>query len=171
VAQTPCPVLCPVVCLLLLLCLLFATSFSQRLNKQMGFTAIEYGVGSGLYFLGYGLFILPSTFITIKYGARRWMGCTTFVCGLLGMMHALISNRQGFFVLRCLIGLAEAGGGSSAGHLLAQFYPKSRFVEDSGTSTSQPTVSSGSTVVQPMSLRAVGPSWHVAQPICRLFSS
>ena len=92
----------------------------------MGFTAIEYGVGSGLYFLGYGAFILPSTFMTIKYGARRWMGVMTFMCGVLGMLHALIADRPGFYVLRCLLGVAEAAGGSSAGHLLAQFYPKNR---------------------------------------------
>lgn len=98
-----------------------------RLNKQLGFTAVEYGVGSGLYFLGYGLFILPSTFITIKYGARRWVGAMTAATGVLGMCHALIANRPGFFLLRCLLGLAEAGGGSSAGHLLAQFYPKNRW--------------------------------------------
>lgn len=96
------------------------------MNKQMGFTALEYGLGSGLYFLGYGLAILPSTFLTIKHGARRWVGAMTLVTGLLGMCHALIANKTGFYVLRCLLGLAEAGGGSSAGHLLAQFYPKDR---------------------------------------------
>jgi MFS family permease len=92
----------------------------------MGFTALEYGVGSGLYFLGYGACILPSTFMTIKYGARRWVGCMTIITGAIGMCHALISDRQGFYVLRMLLGAAEAGGGSSLGHLLAQFYPKSR---------------------------------------------
>lgn len=94
----------------------------------MGFTALEYGLGSGLYFLGYGLAILPSTFLTInlKHGARRWVGAMTLVTGLLGMCHILITNKTGFYVLRCLLGLAEAGGGSSAGHLLAQFYPKDR---------------------------------------------
>lgn len=92
----------------------------------MGFTALDYGLGSGLYFLGYGLAILPSTFLTIKHGARRWVGATTLVTGVLGMCHALIANKAGFYVLRCLLGLAEAGGGSSAGHLLAQFYPKDR---------------------------------------------
>jgi MFS family permease len=92
----------------------------------MGFTAVEYGVGSGLYFLGYGLFILPSTFITIKHGARRWVGAMTVVTGVLGVCHALIRNKPGFYILRCLLGVAEAGGGSSAGHLLAQFYPKNR---------------------------------------------
>jgi hypothetical protein len=46
--------------------------------------------------------------------------------GVLGMCHALIANKAGFYVLRCLLGLAEAGGGSSAGHLLAQFFPKDR---------------------------------------------
>jgi hypothetical protein len=99
----------------------------HRLNKQMGFSALEYGVGSGLYFLGYGLGIVPSTFATIRYGARRWLGVMTILCGVLGMAHALIHNRTSFFVLRCFLGLIEAGTGSSAGHLLAQFYPKSRW--------------------------------------------
>lgn len=97
-----------------------------RLNQQLGFTALEYGIGSGLYFLGYGVSILPSTFATIKYGARRCLGLMTFACGVVGMLHGLINNRASFYVLRCLLGMTEAGGGSSAGHLLAQFYPKDR---------------------------------------------
>lgn len=97
-----------------------------RLNKQLGFSALEYGVGSGLFFLGYGVCILPSTFMTIKYGARRWLGAMTFLCGVVGMCHALLVDRQGFYALRCLLGVVEAAGGSSAGHVLAQFYPKNR---------------------------------------------
>lgn len=97
-----------------------------RLNGQLGFSALEYGVGSGLYFLGFGALILPSTFVTVKYGARRWVGAMTAAAGVLGMCHALIGSRTGFYLLRCLLGVAEAGGGSSAGHLLAQFYPKNR---------------------------------------------
>jgi MFS family permease len=64
----------------------------------------------------------------MRHGARRWMGTITFACGVVGMLHALISSRPGFYVLRCLLGLAEAGGGSSTGHLLAQFYPRDRCV-------------------------------------------
>lgn len=111
----------------------------------MGFTALEYGVGSGLYFLGYGACILPSTFMTIKYGARRWVGCMTVLTGAIGMCHALISDRRGFYVLRMLLGAAEAGGGSSLGHLLAQFYPKSRCgTGGRGSRRTQRNVSTGS---------------------------
>lgn len=99
-----------------------------RLNKQLHFTPVEYGIGSGMYFLGYGAAILPSTFMTLKLGAGRWMGLMTCVCGVVGMTHALMANREGFYVLRLLMGVAEAGGGSSTGHLLAQFWPKSRSV-------------------------------------------
>ena len=97
-----------------------------RLNPQLGFSALEYGVGSGLYFLGYGAFILPATFCTIKYGARVSLGCMTFACGVVGMLHALIQDRTGFYVIRCMLGVVEAGSAASGGHLLAQFYPANK---------------------------------------------
>jgi hypothetical protein len=49
-------------------------------------------VGSGLYFLGYGLAILPSTFVTIKHGARRWVGAMTLVTGMHNSLVVVVAG-------------------------------------------------------------------------------
>lgn len=96
------------------------------MNQQLGFSSLEYGIGGGLYYAGFGVAMLPSTFMTMRFGARLWMGSMAIVWGIISTCHALIRSKTGFYVLRCLLGLAEAAGSSSGGHLIAQFYPKNR---------------------------------------------
>eukprot|EP00775_Hariotina_reticulata_P006565 gene6565-6793_t len=99
-----------------------------ELNADLGLTAVDFGVGAGLFFLSYGLGMVPSTFMTMKYGAV-WFGFITISKGTISACSALMVNRVGLFVLRFLLGLAEAGFVSSAFHLLSQFYPKDRIAK------------------------------------------
>eukprot|EP00775_Hariotina_reticulata_P006568 gene6568-6796_t len=96
-----------------------------ELNADLGLSAVDFGVGSGLFYLTYGLGMVPSTFMTMKYGAL-WYGFITIAWGIISTCSALMANRAGLFVLRMLLGLAEGGFITSAFHLLSQFYPKDR---------------------------------------------
>eukprot|EP00878_Enallax_costatus_P014248 GHUV01014903.1.p1 GENE.GHUV01014903.1~~GHUV01014903.1.p1 ORF type:complete len:424 (+),score=46.11 GHUV01014903.1:395-1666(+) len=78
-----------------------------------------------MFALGYGIAHLPSTFVTMRLGARWWYSTITVAWGIVATCGALITNRTGLCIQRLLLGVAEAGAIPSALHLLAQFYPKS----------------------------------------------
>jgi len=75
------------------------------MNKALGFSAAVFGLGSGVFFVGYFLFEIPSNLLLAKVGARRWIarilitwgivsGLTAFVCGASGpsMAYAFCSD-------------------------------------------------------------------------------
>lgn len=79
------------------------------MNKELGFTPEMYGFGAGIFFIGYFLFELPSNLIMHKVGARLWMFRIMLTWGLISMATALVHSASSFYILRFLLGLAEAG--------------------------------------------------------------
>ncbi|WIA31251.1 hypothetical protein OEZ86_001249 [Tetradesmus obliquus] len=103
-----------------------AISFAAlQMNGQLGLSLQDYGLGSGLFFLGYGVAMVPSTYLTMLYGAK-WYAAITVAWGVVAACCAFVTSRAGFFATRLLLGLAEAGAWPSASHLLCQFYPSDR---------------------------------------------
>jgi ACS family tartrate transporter-like MFS transporter len=78
-------------------------------NRDLGLTAGEYGWGAGLLFLGYCFFELPSNLALERFGARRWIARIMITWGAIGCGMALVTGSVGFYVLRFLLGAAEAG--------------------------------------------------------------
>jgi ACS family tartrate transporter-like MFS transporter len=78
-------------------------------NRDLGLTTTEYGWGAGLLFLGYCLFELPSNLALERFGARRWIARIMITWGVIGCGMALVTGRDGFYLLRFLLGAAEAG--------------------------------------------------------------
>jgi MFS family permease len=78
-------------------------------NHDLGLTAVQYGWGAGLLFLGYSFFELPSNLALERFGARRWLARIMVTWGLLGCTMALVSGPLSFYALRLLLGIAEAG--------------------------------------------------------------
>jgi len=78
-------------------------------NKDLGLTAAQYGFGAGLLFLGYSFFELPSNLALERFGARRWLARIMITWGLIGCGMALVTGPMSFYVLRFLLGVAEAG--------------------------------------------------------------
>jgi ACS family tartrate transporter-like MFS transporter len=68
-----------------------------------------FGIGSGIFFLGYFLFEVPSTIILHKVGARFWIGRVMITWGLVSIVMAFTRGPLSFYVFRFLLGLAEAG--------------------------------------------------------------
>ncbi|WIA31173.1 hypothetical protein OEZ86_001180 [Tetradesmus obliquus] len=94
-----------------------------QLNAELGFTPQDYGLGAGFFSLGYGIGHVPSTFVTMRCGARWWYSSITIAWGVVATCAALIHNRTGLFLQRFFLGITEAGAIPSALHLMSQFYP------------------------------------------------
>src|ERR1700683_4839646 len=80
----------------------------QMLN-DLRFSETIYGMGAGIFFLGYFLFEIPSNLMLHKVGARAWMGRIMVTWGLVSMACAFVRGPTSFYILRFLLGLAEAG--------------------------------------------------------------
>jgi ACS family tartrate transporter-like MFS transporter len=100
------------------LMLLYFVAFLDRINvgfaaltmnKDVGLTSKMFGLGAGIFFLGYFAFEVPSTVILHKVGARFWIGRVMITWGLVSIAMAFTRGPISFYVLRFLLGLAEAG--------------------------------------------------------------
>ncbi|PPQ28456.1 MFS transporter [Rhodopila globiformis] len=82
---------------------------SLSMNKDLGFSAEIYGIGSGIFFFGYFLAEIPSNLILSKVGARRWIARILITWGVISGLTALVRGTWSFLGIRFLLGLAEAG--------------------------------------------------------------
>jgi len=101
---------------LLLLCYLFAhldrinIGFAKmQMSADLNFSDTVYGFGAGLFFIAYALFGVPSNMALDRVGPRRWIATLMVVWGALSASMFLIDSAMGFYVLRFLLGVAEAG--------------------------------------------------------------
>jgi ACS family tartrate transporter-like MFS transporter len=79
------------------------------MNADIGLSAAAYGLGSGIFFIGYFLFEIPSNLILERVGARRWIARIMVTWGVLSACMALVQGPTSFYVVRFLLGAAEAG--------------------------------------------------------------
>jgi MFS transporter, ACS family, tartrate transporter len=79
------------------------------MNKDLGFSASVFGFGAGIFFWGYFLFEVPSNVILEKVGARLWIARVMISWGLVSGAMALVQGQTSFYILRFLLGAAEAG--------------------------------------------------------------
>jgi len=79
------------------------------MNQDLGFSPEVYGWGTGVFFLGYLLFEVPSNLIMEKVGARLWLSRIMITWAIVSMAFAFVQGPVMFASLRFLLGLAEAG--------------------------------------------------------------
>jgi MFS transporter, ACS family, tartrate transporter len=79
------------------------------MNQDVGLSPYIYGWGAGIFFFGYFLFEVPSNVILEKVGARLWIARIMISWGLVSAAMAFIQGPTSFFILRFLLGVAEAG--------------------------------------------------------------
>ncbi|MEM7400118.1 MAG: MFS transporter, partial [Pseudomonadota bacterium] len=100
------------------LCLAYAVNFLDRvnvgfaaldMNEDLGFSPAVYGFGAGVFFLGYILFEIPSNLALRRFGARIWIARIMISWGIVACAMALVYSETSFYVLRALLGIAEAG--------------------------------------------------------------
>lgn len=80
-----------------------------QMNRDLGFSDAVYGLGAGIFFIGYVIFEVPSNLILHRVGARTWIARIMVTWGLVAVAMAFVQNAGGFYTLRFLLGVAEAG--------------------------------------------------------------
>src|SRR5262245_12589105 len=79
------------------------------MNKDLGLSAYVFGWGAGIFFLGYFLFEVPSNIILEKVGARVWIARIMVTWGIISAAMAFVGGETSFYIVRFLLGAAEAG--------------------------------------------------------------
>jgi len=79
------------------------------MNKDLSISATAYGFGAGIFFLSYFIFEVPSNLFLERFGARKWIARIMLTWGLLSGATAFVTGETSFFVVRFLLGIAEAG--------------------------------------------------------------
>lgn len=93
------------------------------MNKDLGLSPVQFGWGAGVLFAGYCLFEIPSNLALYKYGARRWLARIMITWGLAAAATALVQGPTSFYILRLLLGIAEAGFFPGVTFFLACWFP------------------------------------------------
>ncbi|MGA7411141.1 MAG: MFS transporter [Bryobacteraceae bacterium] len=79
------------------------------MSEELGFSEAVYGVGSGIFFVGYFLLQIPGALIVERWGARRWVGCILITWGLVTALFGFVRTPDQFYAGRLLLGVAQAG--------------------------------------------------------------
>jgi len=100
------------------LCLCYAVNFLDRvnvgfaalhMNEDLGLSPSVFGFGAGIFFLGYILFEIPSNLALQRFGARIWIARIMISWGVIATAMSLVTGPTSFYVMRLLLGIAEAG--------------------------------------------------------------
>jgi ACS family tartrate transporter-like MFS transporter len=94
-----------------------------EMNRDLGFGPAVYGFGAGVFFLGYCLFEVPSNLVLYRTGARLWIARIMVTWGLAASAMMLVHTPGSFYLLRFLLGVAEAGFFPGIIFYLTSWYP------------------------------------------------
>ena len=97
-----------------------------QMSVDLGFSETVFGLGAGVFFLGYFLFEVPSNILMHKVGARVWIARIMITWGILSAAFMYVETPLQFYVLRFLLGLAEAGFYPGIILYLTYWYPSHR---------------------------------------------
>ncbi|CAM4222097.1 MFS transporter [Bordetella muralis] len=97
-----------------------------QMLDELGFSETVYGLGAGIFFIGYFLFEVPSNLILRKVGARVWIARIMLTWGLISAAFVWVSTPTQYYVLRFLLGAAEAGFYPGVIYYLMSWYPPKR---------------------------------------------
>jgi ACS family tartrate transporter-like MFS transporter len=96
---------------------------ATRMNADLHFSATVYGLGGGLFFLAYALFEVPSNLLLVRVGARRWLARIMLTWGLLAVGMMFVRTPLAFYIVRFLLGAAEAGFFPGVIYYLMRWFP------------------------------------------------
>ncbi|MEO7135069.1 MAG: MFS transporter [Vicinamibacterales bacterium] len=94
------------------------------MNRDLGFSAAVYGLGSGIFFLSYTLLEVPSNLMLARFGARVWIARIMVTWGVLSSAMIFVDSPARFYVMRFLLGAAEAGFFPGIILYLTQWFPQ-----------------------------------------------
>jgi MFS family permease len=96
---------------------------SLQMNDDLKFSATIYGLGGGLFFLGYALFEVPSSLMLARIRAPQWIARIMITWGLLAAGMMFVRTPLQFYLMRFLLGVAEAGFFPSVIYYFAGWFP------------------------------------------------
>src|SRR5262249_22445427 len=98
--------------------------FAQlQMKSALGFSDSMYGFGAGIFFIGYFLFEIPSNLVLARVGARVWIARIMITWGLVSGAMAFVESPTAFYVLRFVLGVAEAGFFPGVIYYLGLWFP------------------------------------------------
>jgi ACS family tartrate transporter-like MFS transporter len=121
--------------LLPFLLLLYIISWLDRVNvgfaklemgADIGLSDTAYGLGAGIFFIGYGLFEIPSNLLLARFGARVWIARIMITWGLISAGMMFVQGPVSFYVLRFALGVAEAGFLPGIIYYLSHWFPRAQ---------------------------------------------
>ncbi|MGC0866163.1 MFS transporter [Pantoea agglomerans] len=88
-----------------------AISFAgpNGMTQDLGLTSVQFGLASGIFFIGYILLEVPSNLALHRFGARKWLARIMISWGIVSLLFTWVSSINGLYTLRLLLGIAEAG--------------------------------------------------------------
>ena len=96
------------------------------MNQDLGFSSTVFGIGAGMFFIGYFLTDIPSNIILQKVGPRIWLARIMISWGAIAACMMFVETATGFYILRFLLGVAEAGFFSGIILYLSTWFPIKR---------------------------------------------
>lgn len=118
---------------LLLAC--YIVAYLDRINvgfaklQMLGdlhFSETVYGLGAGIFFVGYVIFEIPSNMLLMRVGTRLWISLIMVAWGIISALTIYVSTAPTFYLLRLLLGIAEAGFIPAALYYLTLWFPSAQ---------------------------------------------
>jgi len=118
--------------LLPLFCLGYGVAYMDRvnisfaalqMNQDLHFSAAVYGLGAGLFFLSYAASEVPANLMLLRFGARRWIASIMLAWGALAVGMMFVRTPMQFYLMRLLLGAAEAGFFPGVLFYLTRWFP------------------------------------------------
>jgi len=101
-------------------------SFAKlQMRDDLRWSESAYGLGAGIFFLGYVACGVPANLMLQRFGARRWLASVMVIWGLLSSALMFVRSEQSFYLLRFFTGCAEAGFFLGMVLYLSRWFPAS----------------------------------------------
>jgi len=97
-----------------------------QMNRDLHFSSSAFGLGAGIFFLGYAILEVPSNLILARVGARRWIARIMITWGIIACGMMFVRTPMHFYILRFLLGVAEAGFFPGIVFYLTKWFPAPR---------------------------------------------
>src|SRR2546423_8946654 len=94
------------------------------MNRDLAFSPSVYGFGAGIFFVSYAFFQVPANLLLHRIGARRWIACILLAWGAAAAANALTRGAHSFYIVRFVLGAAEAGFFPGIIFYLSLWFPK-----------------------------------------------
>ncbi|WP_338811314.1 MFS transporter (plasmid) [Agrobacterium leguminum] len=97
-----------------------------QMLSDLQFSEVVYGLGAGIFFVGYVIFEIPSNMILVRVGPRFWISRIMITWGIISILMAMVTTPMSFYILRFLLGVAEAGFIPAILYYLTIWFPSSQ---------------------------------------------